>query len=225
MDIIKPGLFGKAYSADSRRSVFDFHNEQILTENKKVDYVFIGDSITEYWDLNVYFNNAGYIVNRGIGGDVSEIILKRFDADVLQLNPCKAICLVGCNDLMGMHDDYWWKIKGKVVEEITNELINNIEKIIEKCKGVDLYICSILPSALCVPFDSEKFNEAIVKVNREIVKLCEKHSVAYIDYHSTMCKEDGKTVMDNITYDGVHPTPVGYKLMAEVLRKSIPELK
>lgn len=225
MDIIKPGLFGKAYSADSRRSVFDFHNEQILTEKKKVDFVFIGDSITEYWDLNAYFNNSLYIVNRGVGGDISEIILKRFDADVLQLNPCKAICLVGCNDLMKMHYDYWWKVNGEETEKIINELIENTEKIIKKCKAVSLYICSVLPSALCVPYNADEFNDAIVRVNCEIKKLCEKYSVTYIDYHSAMCKDDGKTIKDNITYDGIHPTPKGYELMAEVLRKSIPELK
>lgn len=225
MEIIKPGLFGKTYSADNRRNVFDFHNEQILTENKKVDFVFIGDSITEYWDLNVYFADSGYIVNRGIGGDISEIILKRFDADALQLNPSKVICLVGCNDLMTMHYDYWWKVNGKEVEEIIIELIKNIENIIEKCKDIKLYICSVLPSALCVPYNAGKFNDAIIRVNCEIKKLCEKYSVTYIDYHSAMCKEDGKTIKDNITYDGIHPTPKGYEIMAEVLRKNIPELK
>lgn len=225
MDIIKPGHFGKVYSADSRRNVFDFHNEQILTEKKKVDFVFIGDSITEYWDLNVYFNNSRYIVNRGIGGDVSEIVLKRFDADVLQLNPCKVICLVGCNDLMRMHYDYWWKVKGEETEKIISVLIENTEEIIKKCKAVSLCICSLLPSSLCVPYNAEKFNEVILTVNSKLKKLCEKYSVTYIDYHSAMCKEDGKTVKDNITYDGIHPTPSGYELMAEVLRSYIPELK
>lgn len=103
--------------------------------------------------------------------------------------------------------------------------MKNTEEIIKKCKSVNLYICSVLPSALCVPYNAEKFNEAILIVNRELKKLCEKHSVTYIDYHSAMCKEDGKTIKDNITYDGIHPTPSGYELMAEVLRSNIPELK
>lgn len=221
MDIIKPGMFGKSFSADTRRRVFDFHNEQILSEQKNVDFVFIGDSITEYWDLNAYFENSGFIVNRGIGGDISEIVLKRFEADVLQLKPGNVICLIGCNDLMTMHYDPWWKVAGRDEKEIISGLIKNIEEIIKKCSGVKLYICSVLPSHLCAPYNAEKFNEAILETNEKIKDLCSKSDAEFIDYHGVLCKEDGKTVMDNLTYDGVHPNPNGYKIMAELLKENV----
>ena len=38
--MIKPGTFGKAVSADSRRQEFDFENEQLLELNKKIDFLF-----------------------------------------------------------------------------------------------------------------------------------------------------------------------------------------
>ncbi len=221
MEIIRPGMFGTSYSADSKRRLFDFLNHQILTKGKIPDFLFIGDSITEYWDLELYFQNAGFIVNRGIGGDISSIILKRFDADALQLKPKNIIYLAGCNDLMATHYDYWWKCPGREEKEAIEELLDNTEAIIKKCGGINLYICSVLPSALCVPYDAEKFNDNILTVNKALKKLCEKYSVSYIDYHSALCGPDKKTVMDNITYDGIHPNPEGYEIMAGVLKKAI----
>ncbi len=225
MELIKPGLFGRSYTADTRRRVFDFHNHQILSQNKPVDFVFIGDSITEYWDVNAYFNNSVFTVNRGVGGDISEIVKRRFTADVIQLKPCKVICLVGCNDLMGMHDDLWWKIAGKDMNLIKEEYLKNIHCIIEMCNGIELYICSVLPSKLCVPYDAYAFNRAIKDINGELVQVCKKLNVKYVDYHSVMCEKDGLTVMDGLTYDGIHPTPDGYKIMADTLMNIIPELK
>ena len=223
--MIKPGIFGKSYTADTRRSVFDFHNHQILTENKKTDCVFIGDSITEYWDVNVYFDHTKYLVNRGVGGDISEIVAKRFEADVVQLKPESAVCLVGCNDLMMMHYDYWWKVPGRDVEEIESDLLKNISQIIKKSADIKLYICSVLPSAMCVPYDAEKFNRAIVSVNEKLKKICAETGTEYVDFHKALCREDGLFVRDNLTYDGIHPTPEGYQIMAKVLGEKIPELK
>lgn len=225
MELIKPGLFGSSYTADTRRRVFDFHNHQILSQNKHVDCVFIGDSITEYWDVGAYFNNAVFTVNRGVGGDISEIVKRRFVADAVQLKPCKVVCLVGCNDLMAMHDDLWWKTQGKCVDTIKDEYLKNMNSIIELCKGIKLYICSVLPVKLCKPYNSHAFNKAVKDINGELVKMCKKHNVEYVDYHSAMCEEDGLTMRDGLTYDGVHPTPDGYKKMAEALIRMMPELK
>ena len=56
--LIKPGFFAKEASADSRRVEFDILNEQYLHCKKKADVVFFGDSITHFWDLELYFNPA-----------------------------------------------------------------------------------------------------------------------------------------------------------------------
>ncbi|MBE7042330.1 MAG: G-D-S-L family lipolytic protein, partial [Ruminococcaceae bacterium] len=81
MEIIKPGNFGKTVAADTRRSEFDFSNEQFLVTNRKIDLLFIGDSITHYWTQQAYFSSDKCIVNRGIGGDSTPYLLRRFDAD------------------------------------------------------------------------------------------------------------------------------------------------
>lgn len=61
-EIIKPPLFGTP--ADGYRMLFNYGNEVIVTNRLPVDVVFIGDSITQNWEVQGYFRQFGYIVNR-----------------------------------------------------------------------------------------------------------------------------------------------------------------
>ena len=67
--LIKPGLFGG--QGDLRRTEFDIRNSQIFCNKIPVDIVFLGDSITHFWEVEEYFKEYGIVVNRGIGGEVS----------------------------------------------------------------------------------------------------------------------------------------------------------
>src|SRR5579862_2838998 len=84
--IVRPGEFGLAVAADSRRYVFDMHNEALIVREVPVAAVFIGDSITDMWALDTFFRaRDGLVVNRGIGGDRTPFVRRRLEADVLQL--------------------------------------------------------------------------------------------------------------------------------------------
>jgi len=60
--------------------------------------VFLGDSITEAWDLSVFFKGKPY-VNRGIRGQTTPQILLRFRQDVIALKPGIVVVLAGTNDI------------------------------------------------------------------------------------------------------------------------------
>lgn len=140
--------FGTAAAADGRRGEFDLRNEVLIAHEVAVDFVFIGDSITHMWELNGYFSRGGrFIVNRGIGGDISSHVLKRFDADVIQLKPKHVVIKIGVNNL--------WALDGataqqrKTAEEITPALVQDIqEMVIKKKHHITPVICSILPTNL-----------------------------------------------------------------------------
>ena len=97
---ITPGTFGSAPTADNFRTLFDILNEQIIYRRREVDFVFLGDSIFQHWDLDLWFSPDKYKVNRGIGGDMSRYMLLRSEADVFQLHPHRAIVMAGTNDLL-----------------------------------------------------------------------------------------------------------------------------
>ena len=101
--LIKPGMFGDNAPADRLRGRFDFWNEEVIREDVAVGTVFMGDSITELWQLDAYFAPSdGVILNRGIGGDITTHMAKRFEADVLQLRPRNVVILAGTNDVARM---------------------------------------------------------------------------------------------------------------------------
>ncbi len=218
---IKPGFFGTHVAADDNRILFDIRNEQLLSKQKKADILFIGDSITWMWDINLYFGNSSFLVNRGIGGDTSHYCLKRFDADCLQLAPETIIYMIGTNDILTTAPDLWWRKDGADKQTVLNSLLQNIEAVMEKCKDKQLYQCSVLPTDICPPYDKDGINQMVLEANDGIKALCKKHGVHYIDYHSALCRDDKKTMRDGLTHDGIHPNGACYEIMANILKNMI----
>ena len=60
--------------------------------------VFLGDSITDFWDLNRSFQDQPF-VNRGIGGQTTSQMVLRFHQDVVDLRPSSVVILAGINDI------------------------------------------------------------------------------------------------------------------------------
>ena len=44
--------FTQTVAADSRRKEFDIKNHSLICEGRKPECLFLGDSITHYWELN-----------------------------------------------------------------------------------------------------------------------------------------------------------------------------
>ena len=220
-ETIKPGMFGKTVACDKLRTTFDFQNEQIIYSGKIVDYLFIGDSITEIWDTHLAFDDLRFIVNRGIGGDVTEYLLKRADADIFQLNPAKVVFLAGINDILTCAPSLWWKTDGADKSTVIKTAKNNIRAIMKKCKekGIKGYFCSVLPTDFCVPYNEFGLEKVILSLNDKIKKMCSEYGMTYVDYYTELCKDDGLHIKDGYTYDGVHPNPVCYGIMAKILRR------
>ncbi len=220
---IKPGTFGTHYFADDFRIPYDILNEQVLSSGKSVDYLFVGDSITQHWNLSLFFDDLGQIQNRGIGSDVTKIILARSDADVFQLKPKNVVYLAGINDLITTCPDLWKRTDGADKDEVIDDIEKNIEGFIIKCNNnnVKAYICSVLPTDFCVPYNSFGLEDMIIVVNDKIKALCEKYNVSYVDYYSHLCAEDMKKINCQYTHDGVHPNFEAYSIMANVLKAAI----
>ena len=218
IEYIKPGTFSKNVPTDARRQTFDFYNESIICTKKRPDVLFIGDSITELWELYAYFDTDKFLVNRGIGGDTSEYLLKRLEADCLQLNPKTVVLMIGTNNIFRAEPDYWWRQDGidreTVLEEYKQDILQIIEKI--ESKSIELVLCSVPPSEIAPPFDRELRFEMTAKMN-EFLKSLGKTFVDYTDVLSN----DGKTLIYDYSPDGIHPNAYGYTEMAKKLKEYI----
>src|SRR2546430_6866494 len=149
---IRPGEFGLAVAADSRRGVFDYHNEALLARVVPIAAVSIGDSITDMWALDAFFQStSGFLVNRGIGGDRSPYVRRRFEADVLQLRPRLAVVMIGVNNTWDL--DIWWDPRLlRTAEEIEDEIVADTAAMVSAARagGITVGLCRILPTG--IPF-------------------------------------------------------------------------
>ncbi len=224
--IVYPGLFSVAASCDVRRVEFDCKNRTIIENNTQVDFVFLGDSITELWELPVYFGKAGQVmVNRGISGDCSYYIAKRFIADAVQLKPRYCILLCGINDTWEMEFDSWARRPGLSSKAVLRKTLPALQSISSSARenGMNLIFCSVLPTDMDFTNRESERKQHIVALNAEIRKLCQKHRHIYVDYHTAMAGADGLSVKPNLTKEGLHPHVKGYNIMARVLKKTLEE--
>ncbi len=172
-------------------------------------YLFLGDSITDFYDLDKYFEGMP-VVNSGISGDTTLDILDNMKERVYDYKPDKVILLIGTNDL----------IHNISVEEV----ISNIEEIITKIKEnepkADIYVQSIYPvnDNLDEEMVSVRDNEDIMKINDSIEKYCQDHDCTYINMYDLLTDEDGN-FNEEYTEDGLHPNDKCYEVITKELKK------
>lgn len=217
--IVRPGVFGQVAAADSRRGVFDYHNEALLATGAPISAVFIGDSITDMWALDAFFQaSEGFIVNRGIGGDRTPFVRRRFAADVLQLRPHLVVIKIGVNNTWDL--DIWWdRTLIRSPREIEDEIVADVEAMALSAKegGIAVALCSILPTD--VPFNGNTAvrNTIIAQANTRLRDIAAREGLLYVDYHASLVADDGLTLRPGLADDGLHPHVAGYDLMATVL--------
>lgn len=222
--IIRPGMFGIVTKVDERRIEFDAHNEVLIYHQVPIDFLFIGDSITHMWDLQTYFGRTGqFVVNRGIGGDRSYYLLRRFSADALQLRPKHVVILIGINNTWAL--DEWVPSHRTPPEEIEEKITADVIELIRLSRnnGIVPILCSILPTAMDANANTAIRNELVSRVNWEFQQFASREKIIYVDYHNSFTEKDGITLNKQMAFDGLHPNVYGYNLMAEILRYTLHE--
>lgn len=212
--LIDPGKLGGNGAANVRRGFFNFWNEQIIREDVAVGTVFLGDSITELWNLDVYFQPAlGEIIqNRGISGDLAAVMARRFEADVIQLRPRNVVILAGTNDVADMIREK----KGD--DEIINSVSGWIEQMMDSATSAEIkvFVCSILPTHDQYRLHEER-TELRARINERIKAACVAKGCFYVDYAAEMSDPAGN-LRKNLARDGLHPHYAGYEIMTRVLK-------
>lgn len=176
--------------------------------------VFMGNSITQCWDEMHpdYFKNNNF-AGRGISGQVTQQMMSRFRADVIDLDPRAVVILAGTNDVA--------RNNGYISLE---HIAQNIESMIQLAKAnrIKVILCSVLPvKQYKWRKDLDNVSWQIVELNKMLKKLARKYGCKWVDFYSPMVDSEGG-LDGRYTKDGVHPTPAGYDLMEEIIA---PKLK
>lgn len=176
--------------------------------------VFLGDSITDGWRLNEYFPDRDF-VNRGISGQISGEMLGRMKADVLDLHPEAVVILAGTNDLAR-------GIPLTVIED--NYLMMADLATFNKVKVIFASVLPVTDAHKDVnPSYEQTRNRPPVYINELddwMRRLCQQRAYTYLDYFSAMVDSAGR-MKDDLTDDGLHPNPKGYRIMAPLALEAV----
>ncbi len=173
--------------------------------------VFMGDSITQGWDLEKSFPGKPYI-NRGISGQTSTQMLLRFRQDVIDLKPKVVVILAGTNDIA--------ENTGPMpLSQTEGDLMSMAQ--LARANGIRVVLCSVLPSVR-FPWHPQLKNVAprIAAVNKWLKAYAASHGYVYVDYYSAM-KDAAGGLPPNLSRDGVHPSAAGFAVMTPLAQAGI----
>lgn len=223
-DCCNDQYFSVEVAADSRRKEFNIKNHCIHYKNKKPEFIFIGDSITHFWELQTYFQKPDcLILNRGIAGDRTYYLRKRFYMDVIELCPTYCVVGIGINDSMDLEGDYWNKIAPEPYENVIKEAQSNISQVMEAgmSAGIQMILTSLLPIDIPVSLHEEERIRYILDMNEWLKNVTKNQNIIFVDYYSKLIDTNTGRIKEGTTYDGLHPNAAGYEIMANTLREKL----
>ncbi len=174
--------------------------------------VFLGDSITDGWNLAKYFPGKPY-VNRGISGQTTMQMLVRMHPDVIHLHPAAFILLAGTNDIA--------RNTGPETQEMVEDNIRAMCELAASHK-IKIILCLLTPIS---DYTKSKQTERrppsdIVNLNHWIESFARDVHAQVADYYTALVDDKGM-LRDGFSDDGLHPNAKGYELLAPVAEAAI----
>ena len=165
--------------------------------------VFMGDSITENWNLAQPAFFAKGVVNRGISGQTTSQMLVRFRADVVALHPQTVHILAGTNDVAGNTGPL-------TAQDFKNNIMSMVD--LARANGSAVVLGSIPPAAAFNWRPEVKPVPIIKELNRWLRGYAQEQGLRYVDYYAALAGPEGELRTD-LGNEGVHPNRKGYEIM------------
>ncbi len=176
------------------------------------DIIFIGDSIVEYYPLQELLGTAKTIVNRGLRGYQTRLLLENLDVHLYGDAVDQIVLLIGTNDI------------GKDVP--MNETLDNLERVIQSIARdyplSQIKLLSILPVN-----EGEKYKQTVyIRTNEKIREWNQAYEaltsaymqVDFVPVYDSLIDSEGQLKKDYTT-DGLHLSVAGYQALSEALKE------
>ena len=178
-----------------------YREENLRYDDYEVDVAFIGDSLTDGYDLEKYYPE--YLVsNRGIGGDTTFDVEGRIETSLYELKPKVAVMLIGGNNLGTMFENYEKILKGY------------------KTNLPNTKIILVSLTAMGQKWGAEK-NEIAALNNVKIKILAEKYGFDFVDLFTPLYDITIGEIYAEYTNDGAHQTPAGYEVFTATIKPAV----
>lgn len=178
------------------------------------DIIFIGDSIVEYYPLQELLGTTKTIVNRGIRGYQTGLLLDNLDAHLYGDAVDQIVLLIGTNDI------------GKDIP--MSQALTNLESVIQSISRdyplSQIKLVSILPVHQGEEYKQTVYirtNEKIKVWNQAYQDLASAYmQVEYVSVFEELLDQEGQLKSDYTT-DGLHLSVSGYQALTKALKTSL----
>lgn len=170
---------------------------------KKIKIVCIGDSITwgfpfgpEYSWVTMLQNALGVeVINKGINGNTTTDMQKRFPRAVLSLDPTHVIIMGGANDVL--------------CAESYDRITANLRLMAESAAERGIKVIFGLPAAIDDPY----YEELLIRIRNWMQIYAGEHDIPVIAFNRAFYDDNGRLRTELLLMDGAHPTVEGYREM------------
>ena len=183
-----------------KKKIEKFADENCTVAPGETDVVFLGDSLTDFCPLDVYYPEWKTL-NRGIAGDTTDGVLRRMSVCAYEVKPKVVVLLIGGNNLQTMFTDY---------EEIIKGLLGTLPR-------TKIILVSLTP--MTAPY-AEK-NPLSKRNNLCIKEIAERYGLPFVDLYDDLLDPATQELKDDYTYDGAHLTPDGYTVFTKKIAAAI----
>lgn len=195
--------------SDYKRQTANFEKENV----KDGSIVLLGDSMMDYFKTENYFLNDN-IINRGIGGDTTDGVLKRLD-QIIKIKPSVVLLSIGSNNITRYHNS---------ANEIVKKILQIKYELESNIPDVKVYVLTLTP----VLRDSEITNKIYMQTrNNDIIDEINDELAVYTKVVDTnwILKDQNNNLKLEYTYDGLHLSELGYQVYSNAIAESVSELK
>lgn len=196
----------------------DGQRHRLIVERAKkggVDLLFLGDSITQGWEVNgreVWDKlfTPRLAMNAGISGDRTQHVLWRIEHGAVDgLKPKVVVLMIGTNNSAA-----------NTGPEIAQGVKAIVDLLRAKLPETKVLVLAIFPRGQDGNDARRKVNEA---ANREIARLADDEHVFFLDIGRKFLGDDG-TLSTEIMPDLLHLSPRGYEIWGEAIEPMLTKL-
>lgn len=189
------------YRADK---MTQYRRENQQYDDYEVDVAFLGDSLTDGYDLTKYYPQ--YVTaNRGIGGDTTFTLEERLQVSVYDLQPKVAVMLIGANNMDTMFDNY-------------RQILDGLQ---ENLPNTEIVLLSL--TAMGGEHWGRK-NQLAAYNNVTIELLAQQYGFTFVDLYCPLYDVSIGEVYEGYTTDGGHLTHEGYTVITDQITPVLQDL-